>query len=173
MTVYNIKLVDHTGSDNKITSGISSALKGYFDRVFADTGDSATVEWGEGSSSNAIILHFVNDVASSYIVAKMKRPPKISPLVGGHTTLRGTVLCSEFYKTVTIRGETKTLSGVQYAKLAFHEGLHNAHPLFTEDDLKGHGGLAESPVGPDLNERDIGLMKDGLAERGSKYSQLP
>ena len=40
--------------------------------------------------------------------------------------------------------QTKTLSGVQYAKLAFHEGLHNAHPLFTEDDLKGHGGDLES-----------------------------
>jgi hypothetical protein len=173
MAVYKIKLVDHTGSDSTITSGIGSALKDYFDRVFADTSHSATVGWGSGSSSDAIVLHFVEDVASSYIVQKMKRPPKISPLVGGHTTLRDGVLCSEFYKTVTIRGKTRTLSGVQYAKLAFHEGLHNAHPLFTEDDLRGHGGLAESPVVPDLNERDIGLMKDGLATRGSKYSQQP
>jgi hypothetical protein len=80
------------------------------------------------------------------------------------------VICSEFYKTVTIRAKTRTLSGLQYAKLAFHEGLHNAHPPFTEDDLRGHGGLAESPVGPDLNERAIGLMRE-LATRGGKYSQ--
>jgi hypothetical protein len=65
-----------------------------------------------------MVLHFVEDVASSYIVQKMKRPPKINPLVGGHTTLRGSVVCSEFYKTVTIRGKTQTLSGVNYAKLA-------------------------------------------------------
>ena len=171
MTVYAIKLVDHTGSDAKITSEIGASLKDYFDRVFAGSDHSATVGWGKAGTSDALVLHFVADVAGSYIVQKMKRPPKINPLVGGHTTLRDNVICSEFYKTVTIRGSTRTLSGLQYAKLAFHEGLHNAHPLFTEDDLRGHGGLAESPVGPDLNDRDIGLMKDGLAGRGKKYTQ--
>lgn len=82
------------------------------------------------------------------------------------------MICSEFYKTVTIRGKTRTLSGVNYAKLAFHEGLHNAHPLWTEDELKGHGGLAESSVGPDLNGRDVDLMRDGPATRGN-YTQQP
>jgi hypothetical protein len=172
MASYSIKLVDHTGSDSTITKGIGSALKAFFDRVFADTSDSVTVVWGSGSTSDTMALHFVEDVASSYIVQKMKKPPKINPLVGGHTTLRGSVICSEFYKTVTIRGKTQTLSGVNYAKLAFHEGLHNSHPLWTEDELKGHGGLAESPVGPDLNERDIDLMRNGLATRANYTQQL-
>jgi len=171
MAIYSVKLVDHTGSDSATTQGICGALKGYFDRVFADASDSVTVGWGSGSTSDAIVLHFV-DVASSYIVQKMKRPPKINPLVGGHTTLRDRVICSEFYKTVTIRGKTRTLSGVNYAKLAFHEGLHNAHPRWTEDELKGHGGPAESPVGPDLNERDVDLTRDGLATRGNYSQQL-
>lgn len=119
-----------------------------------------------------MVVHFVDDVASSYIVQKMKRPPTINPLVGGHTTLRGRTICSEFYKTVTIRGKTQTLSGVSYAKLAFHECLHNTYPMWTEDDLKGHGGLAESPVGADLNERDVSLMRKGMAIPANYTQQL-
>jgi len=98
-----------------------------------------------------MVLHFVNDVASSYIVAKMKRPPKISPLVGGHTTLRAPAVLGVL-QTVTIRGETKTLSGVQYASSRSTRALHNAHPL-SRGRSERDGGLAESPVGPDLNER--------------------
>jgi hypothetical protein len=171
MAKVSIKLVDHTESDKSVTADIGSALAKFFERVYSGTDDTVTVGWGTASKSDTMVLHFVADVASSYIVKTMKRPPTINPGVGGHTTLRGKVLCSEFYKTVTIRGKAKKLPGLEYAKLAFHEGLHNAHPLFTEDDLRGHGGLAETPVGTDLNERDIGLMRDGITERGTKYIQ--
>ena len=172
MASYSIKLVDHTGSDKAVTEGVGSALKGYFDRVFAGTSDKVTVGWGSGSQSDAIVLHFVGDVASSYIRQKMKRPPTINPGAGGHTTYRSPAICSEFYKTVTIRGKTRTLSGVQYAKIAFHESLHNTHPLWTEDELKGHGGLADTPVGPDLNDRDIELIRAGIAAKGRPTQQL-
>ncbi len=172
MASYCIKLVNHTGSNNTVTAGISSALKAFFDRVFDGTSDSATVGWGAGSRSDTMVLHFVDDVSSSYIVQTMQRPPTINPLVGGHTTFRTSVICSEFYKTVTTRGRTRTLSGVQYAKLAFHESLHNTFPMWTENDLRGHGGLAETPVGPDLNARDISLMRRGIAIPANYTQQL-
>jgi hypothetical protein len=172
MAAYSIRLVDHTGSSSDVTQPICNALKGFFDRVFSGTGDSASVAWGSGARSDTMVLHFVDDVASSYIRQTMKRPPTINPLAGGHTTFRSPVICSEFYKTVTIRGKTRTLSGLQYAKLAFHECFHNTYPMWTEDDLKGHGGLADTPVGPDLNERDVRLMRRGMAVPANYSQQL-
>jgi hypothetical protein len=55
------------------------------------------------------------------------------------------------------------LSPREYAKLAFHESLHNVFPGLKETDLKGHGGLADTPVGADLNQWDIDTMRRGIA----------
>jgi hypothetical protein len=172
MANYSIKLRDHTASPNSVTQGICSELKLFFDRVFAGTSDTVTVIWGTGSTSDAIILHFVADVANSYIVQTMPRPPQINPLVGGHTSLRSRVVCSEFYQTVTRRGRTRTLSSLDYAKLAFHECLHNVWPNWTEHDLMGHGGLADTPVGPDLNQWDIDTLRRGFTTRTRITQQL-
>src|SRR5437879_4397506 len=165
MANYSIKLCDHTGSPNTVTQGIESALQQFFTRTFSGTSDKATVGWGKGSASDDIVLHFVADVAHSYIVQVMARPPKISPLVSGHTSSRNHRICSEFYKTVTIHGTSQTLSGLRYAKLAYHESLHNVFPAWTEQDLMGHGGLADTPVGPDLNQWDIDTMRRGISTK--------
>src|SRR5690242_14786967 len=111
MTNYSVKLCDHTGSPSSVTQSIQSELQGFFTRVFTSTADKATVAWGTGSSSDHIVLHFVQDVSQSYIVQTMNRPPQINPLAGGHTSLRDHRICSEFYKVVSIRGTSRTLSG--------------------------------------------------------------
>jgi hypothetical protein len=172
MASYSIKLCDHTASSNQVKNPIQSELQGFFNRVFSGTSDTSTVAWGSGSQSDDIVLHFAADVSSSYIVQTMRRPPRINPLAGGHTTLRDHVICSEFYKTVTIRGRTRTLSGRDYAKLAFHECLHNVFPGWTEHDLMGHGGLADTPVGPDLNPWDSDTLRRGIAITSVATQQL-
>jgi hypothetical protein len=173
MANYSIKLVDRTGSPKSVTQSIQSELKNFFDRVFAEASDKATVVWGTGSTSDDIVLHFVEDVARSYIVQTMKRPPQINPLAGGHTSSRGHKICSEFYKTVTGRGgKTRTQSGKDYAKLAFHECLHNVFPAWTEQDLMGHGGLADTPVGADLDQFDIDTLRRGIAIKSISTQQL-
>lgn len=172
MASYSIKLCDHTASSNQVKNPIHSELQGFFNRVFSGTSDTSTVAWGSGSQSDDIVLHFAADVSSSYIVQTMRRPPRINPLAGGHTTLRDHVICSEFYKTVTIRGRTRTLSGRDYAKLAFHECLHNVFPAWTEHDLMGHGGLADTPVGPDLNQWDSDTLRRGIAITSVATQQL-
>src|SRR5262245_3264930 len=122
MATYSIKLVDHTGSANDVTKEIQTTLKGYFDRAFAGTSDSATVDWGAASTSATIIVRFVADVASSYIVKKMDRPPTLESYIGGHTTLRGKTICSEVYKAqVDSRGKPRKMTNNDYASCAFHE----------------------------------------------------
>jgi hypothetical protein len=171
MASFTIKLVDHTGSPNSVTASIQSELQGFFNRVFSGTSDSATVSWGAASTSDSIIVRLVEDVANSYIVKTMKRAPALASNIGGHTTLRGKEICSEIYKTVPGHTGKKAPSGKDYAKLAFHECLHNVLPGWDEKDFMGKGGLADSPVGADLNQRDIDLLLKGIGIKGN-YTQL-
>jgi hypothetical protein len=83
------------------------------------------------------------------------------------------VICSEVYQTVaTSDGKTATYSGRGYARLAFHESLHNVFPGWKETDLMGHGGLADTPVGHDLNQWDINTMRQGIAIKSSATQKL-
>jgi hypothetical protein len=173
MANYSIKLVDHTSSATQITSGVQSEIKGFFDRVFAKTSDSASVGWGTGSTSDDIVLHFVKDVSDSYIRKTIKKNAKISPNAGGHTTLHGHKICSEFYlNVVDSQGKARPMSNRDYARLAFHESLHNVFPAWTENDLMGHGGLADTPIGKDLGQFDIDTMRKGISLKSVATQQL-
>lgn len=173
MANYSIKLVDHTTASSQITPGIQSEIKGFFTRVFANTSDSVTVAWGTGAASDDIVLHFVTDIADSYIRKTIKKNAKISANAGGHTTWRGHKICSEFYKTVVdSQGKARPMSNRDYARLAFHESLHNVFPAWTETDLMGHGGLADTPVGKDLGQFDIDTMRKGIAIKSVSTQQL-
>ena len=141
--------------------------------MFKGTSDSAIVRWGTGATADTIVLHFVEDVASSYIVKVMKRPPSINPLAGGHTTLRSHVTCSEFYRVITARGgKSRVPSGKESAKIALHECFHNVWPGWEESDLMGHGGIADTPIGPDLNQWDIDTLRRGIGLKSVATQQL-
>lgn len=169
MASYSIKLCDHTGPSNNLQSSIQGELQGFFTRVFAGTSDTATVTWGTGAPSDTIVVHFApSRVPGSYIVQWLgqKKLADINEYAGGHTTDHHRVICSEVYQTVALRpprGGTKTLQPREYAKLAFHECLHNVFPGWKESDLMGHGGLADTPVGADLNQWDMDTMRRGIA----------
>jgi hypothetical protein len=166
MAVYTIKLCDHTASPNPLAGGIKSTIQGFFNRTFNGTSDTATVGWGNGAASDTIVLHFVESRDNSYIAQWLGRDKlnSINNLAGGHTTEHRHQICSEFYKTVNVRsGGTRNLPAQECAKLGFHECFHNVFPAWTEDDLKGHGGLADTPVGQDLNQWDIDTIRRGIA----------
>lgn len=169
MASYSIKLCDHTGPSNNLRSGIQGELQGFFTRVFTGTSDTATVTWGTGSAADTILVHFVpSRDPGSYIVRWLgkKKLDDIKYYAGGHTTDHHHVICSEVYQTVVLkapRSGAKTLSAREYAKLAFHECLHNVFPGWDESDLMGHGSLADTPLGADLNQWDIDTMRRGIA----------
>ena len=89
MATYSIKLIDQTASSSQITPSIESELTGFFSRVFAKTSDSATVAWGTGAAADTIVLHFVEDIANSYIRQTVKKNATINDFAGGHTTWHG------------------------------------------------------------------------------------
>ncbi len=136
MASYYVKLVDHTGSSKQTRSSIQGELKNFFDRVFDKTSDTATVPCGTGSTSDIIVVHFVEDIAHSYIRQTVKKNTTISPNAGGHTTWHRHKICSEIYKTVIDRrGKNRPMSGRDYARLAFNEYLHNVFPAWTEHEF--------------------------------------
>ena len=59
-----------------------------------------------------------------------------------------------------------------YAKLAFHESLHNVWPAWHESDLMGHGGLADTPVGADLGDWDKDTFRRGVTIKSTAKQQL-
>jgi hypothetical protein len=172
MATYSIKLADHTDSSDEVKMRIKTPLKIFYDRVFAGTSDDAIVDWGTALATDTIVLHFVADVPSSYIVKTMGKGKPINQRVGGHTRLHHRIICSEFYRTVLGRQGPRTFSGFDYARLAFHESLHNVWPGWDENDLRGHGGLAETPVGPDLNDWDADTFRRGIAIKSVATQQL-
>ncbi|MGH9742132.1 MAG: hypothetical protein ACRD51_07240 [Candidatus Acidiferrum sp.] len=176
MANYSIKVRDHTAAANTTAKGIVTELQAFFTKVFAGTSDRATVVLGTGTAADAIVLHFVESRSNSYIAAWLgaAKLAHINERAGGHTTTHNNVTCSEFYQTAIGRDhQSRTLSAHECAKLGFHESLHNVHPDWDgEGNLKGHGGLADTPVGADLNQRDIDLLRQGIASRHGTTQKL-
>src|SRR5688572_15237704 len=107
MADYIVKLVDHTDSPDSLKQLIQQHLQTFFDQVLAGTPDTATVQWGAGLPSDRIVLHFVQDVPSSYIVQQMPGGTTLLPELAGHTRTRHitrtqAVTGSEFYKFVLV-----------------------------------------------------------------------
>jgi hypothetical protein len=165
MAQFTIKIVDHTNSSDGLKGRIQNQLQGLFNEVFADTKDSATVSWGTGAASDNAVIHFVDDVGSSYIDAQWKGAT-IRADAGGHTRSRGKVSGSEFYKHDVIGGKRTMMRDGSYGNIAFHELLHNVLPGWSADDLhgdKGGGGLAAAHPKRPLTPKNIELMRSGLS----------
>jgi hypothetical protein len=72
MATYTVKIVDHTKSDElqKYKEGIKRIAQERFDEAFKDTSDTVTVSWGDGTEKDDLVMHFVQDVAHSFIRTK-------------------------------------------------------------------------------------------------------
>jgi hypothetical protein len=164
MANFTVKLVDHTSSSDNLKKRLATSIQGLFTQVFQGTNDSATVSWGTSDASDTLILHFVPDIAGSYIEAQWPGAT-IRGDAGGHTRTRNNVTGSEFYKHMVIGGQRTMVRDDAYGRLAFHEALHNRTGLGNTDlhGPNGGGGLATSPPGNALTDANKDMMRKGLA----------
>jgi hypothetical protein len=170
MAKFSVKLVDHTQGSAKLEPLIQKPLQGLFNEVFAGTSDSATVDWGTGMPSDQIVLHFVEDVAGSYLSQKMPGN-SIRGDAGGHTRLQTGITGSEFYKVAVFDGKRTQVKATAMARLAFHEAMHNQFPGWTNAEMHGPlggGGLATSPPQHSLSEKNKELMRRGMAIKNAQ-----
>jgi hypothetical protein len=149
MTAYNLKMINHAGITSERREEIEVELKAIFDEAFNASSDSVFVGWGAQSESDTIRMHHVRDVASSVIVKHMERPPTLRAGIAGHTSKRGKLIGSEFYRDVAMMTRGKLTITTQSAKktagLVFHECLHNVAPEFSEEQIAALGGYGKSP----------------------------
>jgi hypothetical protein len=169
MPQYSVKLVSHVSGESKLQALIAKDLQDMFNKVFEGTSDSATVAWGAGVTSDSIVLHFVRDRANSYLTQVWPDALNHSrPHAGGHTEPRSPRTGSEFYLWAPDKGGGRLYrhTALGYAKIAFHESLHNQFP-YRGGDIHGPfggGGLAALvPQGDLPNQTNIALMRRGLA----------
>lgn len=168
MTTYNVRLVNHSRASARLQQAIKANLQDLFNQVFSGTSDGATVDWGTGSPSDSIVLHFVDDIASSYLQQHMAGSD-IRGDAGGHTRTRGNVTGSEFY--LHTGDDRRSLRDSAYARLAFHESLHNQFPGWSNADMhgpSGGGGLAASPPQEPMTDGNKALMRRGIAIRNAQ-----
>jgi hypothetical protein len=165
----SVKLVDHTPQNNnsdKLRQLIQTHLQDLFDEVFNGTVNRAPVTWGTGAASDALVLHFVEDMDHSYLKQKMTGVVFRRRNTGGHTHPNvGGITGSEFYQYPYVDGKRTHFKAISYAQLAFHEALHNQFPAWSEDEMhgdKGGKGLASETPTPPLTERNKELMRQGL-----------
>jgi hypothetical protein len=168
--MYSIKLVNHTAATERLLQSIKLGIQSLFSDVFSGTSDTAAVDWGTGNGSDAIVLHFVDDIASSYLQQKMPGND-IRADAGGHTRTRGHVSGSEFYLHTGTGQSRRMLHDSAYARLAFHEALHNQFPGWSNADLhgpNGGGGLAASPPRIPMTDKNKELMRKGLSIKNAQ-----
>ena len=170
MANYTVRLVDHTQGSDKLLPLIQKHLQDLFDSVFSGTNDSATVSWGTAAGTEALVLHFVENVSSSYVMQKL--PGKaIASKDGGFTRTQNNTTGSEFYKFVAFGdGKLSQVRASGMAALAFHEAMHNKtgwdnHKLHGDD---GGGGLATSPAGHTLSEKNKSIMQAAMAKTNAQ-----
>ena len=170
MATYSVKLVNHTNATARLQQSIKTNLQNLFNQVFSGTSDKTVVDWGTGSASDSIVLHFVDDIASSYLQQQMPGQD-IRGDAGGHTRTRGHVTGSEFYMHTGAGQTRRSLHDSAYAKLAFHEALHNQFPGWSNADMhgpNGGGGLAASPPQLPITEKNKELMRRGISIKNAQ-----
>jgi hypothetical protein len=170
MANFRVTLVDHTGSPDHFKQLILKPLQDLFNEVFAGTSNSATVGWGAAMPGDTLVLHLVQDISSSYITQKLPGSA-IRPDDGGFTRSQVHVTGSEFYKvTVSSDGARSQLRAHAMSRLAFHEAMHDKTGWSNQKShgSDGGGGLATSPPGHALTEKNRTIMQAAMANANAQ-----
>ena len=167
MPSITITLVDHTqDSDDKLKNLIKSAIGDIFMDLISTSSDAAAVNirWSASPAAGDqdLVLHFVDDVDSSYVSQKM--PGKAHRVDGGgFTRSDGARTGSEFYKMPVMGGKPSRLTAKGYAKLAAHEGMHNITGM-SNSEMHGRGGLASSPPQLPVTDDNKAIVQAALGK---------
>jgi hypothetical protein len=167
MPDITVTLVDHTdGTSDNLKAQIMHHLEQLFSDLLSSDSDPAVVNmrWMNPTPppGQDLVLHFVDDVSSSYISQKM---PGSAHRVdgGGFTRTQAGVTGSEFHKLPVMGGKPTHLTSTGYAKLAVHEAMHNMTGR-SNADLHGRGGLADSPPQLPVTDDNRKLVQAALAQ---------
>jgi hypothetical protein len=161
MATYSVKLVDHRNTSDNVTAAIASSIAHSLNLAFNGTNDRVGVSWGDGSPSDNLVIHFVEDIANSYL-RRTWGNVDINPQAGGHTHSHGSLSGTELYR-ITPRGKVHVR---RYGGLAFHEALHNLFPFRNDVHTAFGGGLASAIV-PDMEPNDTNkdFLRQGFSVR--------
>jgi hypothetical protein len=167
MPEITVTLVDHTdGTSENLKALIQNQLSNLFaDLLFSDSEPSVVnMRWMRPTpapNDQDLVLHFVENVSSSYISQKM--PGKGHRVDGGgFTRTQAGVTGSEFYKLPIMNGNPTHLTAIGYAKLAAHEAIHNMTGM-DNAQLHGRGGLAGSPPQLPVTDDNRAIVQAALA----------
>jgi hypothetical protein len=161
MATYLVKLVDHRNSTSAETAAIQATIARELGLAFVGTKDSVNVTWGTGTQSDNYVVHFVEDIAHSYLKQTWPQT-NINPAAGGHTHSHGSTSGTELYRNTP--GGPIPLH--QYGAMAFHEALHNLFPSRGDQHTAMGGGVASAKV-PDIDPNEINkqFLRQGFSTR--------
>ena len=161
MALYIVKLVDHRNSTSAETLGVSNSIKRVFGLAFVGTSDGVNVLWGTGGQGDNLVLHFVEDIAHSYLRQTWPNMT-VDPQAGGHTHTHGSLAGTELYRT----RPSGPISLHRYGALAFHEALHNLFPFRSDQHTAFGGGVAAAHI-PDIDPNDANkeFLRRGFSVR--------
>jgi len=173
MPQITVTLVDHTDSP-RLMPLIQKHLEDIFTDLLSSQSDRAVVNirfmtTPPKAEDQDLVLHFVNDIASSYVAANMPGPP-IKTIDGGVTRPSPKKTGSEFYKFPADQNGKSLgqFTAIGYAKLAAHESMHNVTRL-DNATLHPQGGIGGSPPHLPVNDANRKAFQAAL---GSIPDQL-
>ncbi|HEY3973012.1 MAG TPA: hypothetical protein VGM18_08415 [Candidatus Sulfotelmatobacter sp.] len=166
MPQITVTVVDHTNSPHLMPL-IQNHLADIFNDLLSSSSESGvvnirTITMPPKAEDQNLVLHFVENIANSYVAANMPGPP-ISAVDGGVTRPRSDKTGSEFYKFPTdekgnSRGQFRAIG---YAKLAAHEAMHNVSRL-NNDTLHPQGGIGGKPPTLPVNDANRKAFQAGM-----------
>jgi hypothetical protein len=165
MATYSVKLVDHRNSTIAETPAIAASIQRVMGLAFVGTRDSINVSWGSATVGDDLVLHFVEDIAHSYL--RQTWPTMtVDPNAGGHTHTHpnphGALSGTELYR----RGPSGPFALRRYGSLAFHEALHNLFPFRADQHTAFGGGIASAHIpDQDPNDTNKAFLRQGFSVR--------
>jgi hypothetical protein len=161
MATYSVKLVDHRSSTHAETAAIAATIARVMGLAFVGTRDSVNVSWGSSAASDDLVLHFVEDIAHSYLRQTWPQMT-VDPNAGGHTHMHGSLAGTELYRT----RPSGPLHLRRYGALAFHEALHNLFPFRSDQHTAFGGGIAAAHIpDQDPNDANKAFLRQGFSVR--------
>lgn len=168
MPEITVTIVDHTNSP-QLTPLIQKHLEDIFVDLLSTKSEAGVVNMRTTAikpkaDEQDLVLHFVENIANSYVAANMPGPA-IKPIDGGVTRPGPSMTGSEFYKFPTDQNGRPLgqFRATGYAKLAAHEAMHNVSGL-NNDKLHPQGGIGGSPPHLPVNDANRKAFQAGIGK---------